>query len=51
LALIEWLRSTVGERWIKPSIKRYWEEQSKLPIKAREKEILERTLALREVRK
>jgi hypothetical protein len=45
LALIEWLRSTVGERWTKPSIKRYWEEQSKLPIKAREKEILERTLA------
>jgi hypothetical protein len=48
LALIEWLRSTVGERWIKPSIKRYWEEQSKLPIKTREKEILERTLALRD---
>lgn len=51
LGLIEWLRSTVGEEWIKPSIKTYWNEQAKLPVKAREKEILERTLDLRERRK
>lgn len=44
LALIEWPRTTIGEDWIKPSVKNYWEEQKRRQRGVREKEILYRTL-------
>jgi hypothetical protein len=45
LALIEWLRTTVGEDWLKPSVRKYWDEQKVRQRGIREKEILDRTLA------
>ena len=51
LALIEWLRFKVGGQWLKPAVKNYWDQQSRLPAKTRESEILERTLALNKRRK
>jgi hypothetical protein len=47
LALVEWLRVMVGGQWIKPAVKEYWDRQSKRHLKARESEILERTLDLK----
>lgn len=51
LALICWLRVMVGDEWLKPAVKDYWDRQSKLPVGVRETEILERTLALKKAGK